>query len=268
VIESGAIPVVRLTEIFRQAAGSRIVTNAHRINGGEFPELPKGNEKSDFYFIQKEEPEEVLKVVLDLCAKNVPQAFGFDPIQDIQVLTPIHRGTVGATNLNVELQRLLNDSKSEMYRGGRILRRGDKVMQLVNDYDRDVYNGDLGRVAKVDHERHALTVDFDGREVEYDASDLDEIVPAHAISIHKSQGSEYPAVVIPLVTGHSMMLQRNLLYTGITRGKKLVVLVGSRQALRIAIKNNRPVARYTQLRRRLKEKSVLATAVQDNPRRT
>ena len=199
----------------------------------------------------QEDPEEVLETILNLCSEKVPGKFGFDPITDIQVLTPMHRGVVGASNLNAELQKHLNPSTNELVRGGRVLRTGDKVMQVRNNYDKDVYNGDIGRIRSIDREEQELTIDFDGRMVDYDFTELDEIMLAYAVSVHKSQGSEYPVVIMPVLTQHYMLLQRNLLYTAVTRGKKLVVLIGTKKALAIAIRNNKPQQRYTNLRKRI-----------------
>jgi exodeoxyribonuclease V alpha subunit len=190
-------------------------------------------------------------MILNMCGKKIPEKFGFDPIRDIQVLAPMHRGIAGATNLNSELQKHLNPSPDELQRAGKALRRGDKVMQIRNNYDKDVYNGDIGRILSIDREDQELTVDYDGRKIQYDFTELDEIVLAYAVSVHKAQGSEYPAVVMPLLTQHYMMLQRNLLYTAITRGKKLVVLIGTKKALGIAIRNDKPKMRYTKLKERL-----------------
>ncbi len=214
IIASGAIPVVSLTEIFRQAKDSSIIVNAHLINQGVIPGLDttRGS-SSDFYFIQKEEPEEALPVILELLNGRIKRAFGFDPLDDVQVLTPMNRGTVGARNLNIELQKILNPREDGITRGGRNFRINDKVMQIRNNYDKDVYNGDIGRILKIDTEDQEVTVVFDGRSVEYDYSDLDELILAYAVSVHKSQGSEYPCVVIPLLTQHYVMLQRNLIYS-------------------------------------------------------
>ncbi len=253
IIDSGVIPTVRLNEIFRQSQESLIIVNAHRINSGEFPALTSNRDTPrDFYFIDVEEPEEACGKILELCGEKIPEKFGFDRVNDIQVLAPMHRGVAGASNLNAELQNHLNRSSDELVRGGRILRSGDKVMQIRNNYDKDVYNGDIGRIVSIDREGQRLIVDYDGRPVEYDFVELDEIVLAYAISVHKSQGSEYPAVVMPILTQHYMMLQRNLLYTAVTRGKKLVVLIGTKKALAIAIRNNKPGLRYTKLKERLR----------------
>ncbi len=253
-IGSLRIPTVKLGEIFRQSGESLIVVNAHRINRGEFPLLsPPGEMSRDFYFVEIPDPEEVCATIVELCRKKIPEKFGFDPIRDIQVLAPMHRGTAGATNLNIELQKHLNPAGEVLLRAGKSFLSGDKVMQIRNNYDKEVFNGDIGRILSIDREDQEVTVDYDGRPVRYDFADLDEIVPAYAVSVHKSQGSEYPAVVMPLLTQHYMMLQRNLLYTAITRGKKLVVLVGTKKALGIAIGNDKPKMRYTGLRERLRE---------------
>ncbi|MHB8918149.1 MAG: SF1B family DNA helicase RecD2 [Desulfocucumaceae bacterium] len=253
IIDSGRFRVVTLTEIFRQAGESRIVVNAHRINRGEFPDisLPGPGKPADFYFIEEEDPERVVNKILTLCRDRIPGQFGCHPVDDVQVLTPMHRGEVGVGNLNIRLQEILNPGETGVSRGYRNFRVNDKVMQLVNNYQKEVYNGDIGRVASIDREEQEVRVDFEGKVVAYDFPELDELTTAYAISIHKSQGSEYPAVVIPVMTQHFLLLQRNLLYTGITRGKKLVVLVGSKKALAIAVRNNKPRQRHTRLRERL-----------------
>jgi exodeoxyribonuclease V alpha subunit len=233
VISSGAVPVVRLTEVFRQAAQSRIITSAHRINQGTIPDLSPPGVDSDFYFVQADDPETAVSRIIELVKTRIPKRFGLDPIRDIQVLCPMNRGGVGARSLNIELQAALNpagDRKVERF--GWTFSPGDKVMQIDNDYDKDVYNGDIGNIVDVDLATGELIANFDGRAVTYAFGELDMLVPAYAATIHKSQGSEYPAVVIPVMTQHYAMLQRNLLYTGVTRGKKLVVLVGQRKAHR------------------------------------
>jgi exodeoxyribonuclease V alpha subunit len=199
-----------------------------------------------------EEPEKVVKEIVSLCKERIPSRFGYNPLNDIQVLTPMHKGTVGVANLNAILQSELNPAGDELVRAGRVIRVGDKVMQMRNNYDKDVFNGDIGRIMVIDREVQEAVIDFDGRRVLYEFPELDEITLAYAISVHKSQGSEYPVVVMPILTQHFMLLQRNLLYTGITRGKKLVILIGTKKALAIAIKNNTPQKRYTMLRERLK----------------
>jgi exodeoxyribonuclease V alpha subunit len=253
IIRSGKFTVVRLTEIFRQAQESMIVVNAHKVNQGQFPLLNEVDkpEKADFQFIQEEDPEKILQNILDICSERIPRQFGFHPLKDIQVLAPMHKGTIGVANLNIELQKRLNPGQSGITRGTWNFRIGDKVMQIVNNYDKDVFNGDIGWISEINPEEREVAIDFDGRLVPYDYSDLDEIILAYAISVHKSQGSEYPVVILPVVTQHYMLLQRNLVYTGITRAKKLVVMIGTKKALAIAIRNNKPQRRYTLLSERL-----------------
>lgn len=255
-IESGRFEVVTLTEIFRQARESRIVTNAHLINKGLFPDLkkPSGRELSDFYFIGEKDPEEIINKILKLCQDRIPRRFGFHPVKDVQVLTPMHRGALGVMNLNYRLQEYLNQNESRQVRGNKSFKVKDKVMQLTNNYDKSVYNGDVGTVTRIDLEEQEIQVDFEGRLVTYDFSELDELALAYAISVHKSQGSEYPAVIIPVVTQHYLLLQKNLIYTGITRGKKLVILIGSKKALAIAIKNVKTMDRFSRLKERLAER--------------
>jgi exodeoxyribonuclease V alpha subunit len=249
IIAANVLPVVRLTEVFRQAAGSQVITNAHRINRGQMPELTNGNAPSDFYFIDAAEPEDGVAKIVAVVRDRIPKAFGLNPIRDVQVLCPMNRGGLGARSLNIELQKALNPpGEARVERFGWIYGPGDKVMQVENDYDREVYNGDLGIVQRVDEEEAELVVAFDGRDVRYGFGELDELVLAYATTIHKSQGSEYPAVVIPLVTQHYMMLARNLLYTGVTRGKRLVVLVGQRKALAIAVRSQGSRRRWSKLR--------------------
>lgn len=248
IIGSGAVPVVRLTEIFRQAAQSRIIVNAHRVNQGLLPDLARPEGDSDFYFVPADEPETAVARVVELVKMRMPRRFGFDPIRDIQVLCPMNRGGVGARSLNIELQAALNPAgEKKVERFGWTFAPGDKVMQIENDYDKDIFNGDIGYVDDVDPEAAELVASFDGRPVTFLFGELDSLVPAYAATIHKSQGSEYPAVVIPLLTQHYAMLQRNLLYTGITRGKRLVVLVGQRKAIAIAVKNVSGRRRWSKL---------------------
>ena len=249
VIASGAVPVVRLTEVFRQAAMSRIIVNAHRINEGVTPDLDKPEGESDFYFVPADDPETAVLMILELVRTRIPRRFGLDPVLDVQVLCPMNRGGVGARSLNVELQAALNPAgERTVERFGWTFAPGDKVMQMENDYDKEVYNGDIGRIDDVDPELGEITARFDGRAVTYGFGELDTLAPAYATTIHKSQGSEYPAVVIPLMTQHYMMLQRNLLYTGVTRGKRLVVLVGQRKAIAIAVKAASGRRRWSKLR--------------------
>jgi len=249
-INSGAVPVARLTEVFRQAAESQIITNAHRVKSGYMPNLnvTKGD-KSDFYFVEAHDPEGGVSKIIEIVKNRLPQRFGFDPIKDIQVLCPMNRGGLGARALNVELQKVLNpaDDDISVERFGFTYRVGDKVMQTENNYDKDVFNGDLGYIRRIDPDSQQLVIEFDGRPVEYQFGELDEVALAYAVSIHKSQGSEYPAVVIPMMMQHYMMLRRNLLYTGITRGQKLVVLVGQKQAVGMAVKGKIETRRWSKL---------------------
>lgn len=255
IIDSGVASVVRLDAIFRQAQESSIVLNAHRINAGEMPVFDRGYGES--FMIQQEDPDKVLEVIVELVTARIPRKFGHDPVRDIQVISPMYRGKAGVSYLNEQLQAVLNPPdlrKPERRLGGRVFRAGDKVMQIRNNYDKEVFNGDAGRIAGIDLVAETATVLFDDdRLVEYDFGELDELVHAFAISVHKAQGAEYRAVVIPLLTQHYLLLQRNLVYTAVTRARKLAVLVGSRKALAIAIKNNRIAARYSGLRRRLAE---------------
>lgn len=252
-IASGTIPYVRLTHIFRQGKGSLIVQNAHRINAGEMPENPPPGDDSDFFIVERKDPDEARRTILELVQNRIPNRFGLDPLRDIQVLTPMHRGPVGSLLLNTELQAALNPVGPSINRGERTFRVGDKVMQLKNDYDREVFNGDIGFVRSVDLEETTLVVRFDDeRDVAYDAAALDELVLAYASSIHKSQGSEYAAVVLPLLTSHWVMLSRNLFYTGVTRGKRLVVVVGDPRAIRVAVGRDGSSDRHTGLAERLR----------------
>jgi exodeoxyribonuclease V alpha subunit len=248
IIDSGAVSVVRLTEVFRQAAASRIIVNAHRLNQGLMPDLSSPTGDSDFYFVPAEDPETAVRRILELVKSRIPKRFGLNPIRDIQVLCPMQRGGAGARSLNIELQAALNpagDRKVERF--GWTFAPGDKVMQIENDYEKEVYNGDIGYVDDIDPEAGEMTSSFDGRAVTYGFGELDTLVPAYAATIHKSQGSEYPAVIIPVLTQHYTMLQRNLLYTGITRGKQLVVLVGQRKAIVIAVRNVSGRRRWSKL---------------------
>lgn len=253
VVASGAVPVVRLTEIFRQARQSLIVVNAHRINEGRMPilEAPAPG-LGDFYFIEQEDPDQVLRIIVDLARERIEKRFGLKGVDEVQVLTPMHRGVVGTTNLNEQLQAVLNPGQGGLKRGDRLFRPGDKVMQVRNNYDKEIFNGDIGRIVRIDPENQELVIDFDGRPVTFDFSDLDQIVLAYAISVHKSQGSEYPAVILPLLPQHYLLLQRNLIYTAVTRARRLAVLVGSKKALAFAIRNNDTRLRYTGLAHRLR----------------
>ncbi len=259
VIASGVATVAKLTEIFRQARESSIVMSAHAIRQGLPPKLDTPDKEilQDFYFIQQDDPEKVADLVVSMVKDRIPCRFGLDPVEDVQVLSPMHKGAAGAENLNRRLQDALNPGSPEIERIGRRYRLNDKIMQIRNNYDKEVFNGDLGRVAALDAEARLMVVRFDDRLVEYDFSELDELIPAYAVSIHKSQGSEYPAVVAPLVTQHYILLQRNLLYTAVTRGKRLVVLVGSMKALHIALRNNTQQKRNTGLASRLRNEGRL-----------
>jgi exodeoxyribonuclease V alpha subunit len=251
-IDSGAVPTVRLTEIFRQAQASRIIVNAHRINHGEVPLTAAKGEESDFYLIEADSPEDVFRKLIQTVVERIPLRFGFRAIEDVQVLSPMNRGGLGVRALNIELQQRLNGpAEPKVQKFGTTFAPGDKVIQRVNNYDREVFNGDIGRITGIDLEDSTVAVDFDGRTVSYDLSELDELSLAYAASIHKSQGSEYPVVVIPLALQHYMLLERNLLYTAVTRGKKLVVVIAEPKALRMAVRNRKAARRITRLAARL-----------------
>jgi len=257
IISSGRAAVIRLDAIFRQAQNSHIITNSHRINRGQMPLTPK--DADDFFFFVKEDPDAAAELIVDLVAARIPHKFDLKPAE-IQVLSPMYRGSTGVTVLNARLQEKLNPpspKKAERKLAGTLFRTGDRVLQMRNNYDKDVYNGDLGYVTGIDLENQTLGVQIDDRVVEYDWSEADELTLAYAVSVHKAQGSEYPAIVMPLLTQHYLMLQRNLLYTGITRARQLVVLVGSKRALGMAVHNNKPSERYSGLRERL---NLLAAA--------
>ena len=260
IIDSQKIPVVRLTRIFRQAQKSRIVMSAHAINQGRFPDMSNGRD-TDFFFMKEEDPERVAATVVRLVKERLPRAYGQRP-DKIQVLTPMQRGIVGAANLNLSLQEALNPSGPSLNRGGYTYRQADRVMQVRNNYDKEVFNGDLGYVESVNTEDRTLTVDFDGRSVEYDVTELDELTLAYATTIHKAQGSEYPIVVMPVLMTHFVMLQRNLIYTGITRAKKICVLLGAAKALAYAVRNVSVLKRNTRLKERLNPSAALPA---DNP---
>jgi exodeoxyribonuclease V alpha subunit len=254
-IESGVVPVVRLTEIFRQAAGSQLVANAHRIRQGQMPDLRAADPSSDFHFVERDEPEKIAATLVKLVQERIPERFGLDPIRDVQVLCPMNRGCLGVQELNTALQRVLNPARPgepNVERFGWRFQTRDKVIQTENDYDKEVFNGDFGIVERIDPVEQQVLVRFDDRLVKYDFGELDEVALAYAVTIHKSQGSEFPAVVIPLATQHYLLLQRNLLYTGITRGKRVLVLIGQKKALGIAVRNDRPQRRYSGLLTSLK----------------
>ena len=252
IIDSGCAPVVRLTRIFRQAQGSRIIMNAHRINRGEGIDM-RGGKDADFFFATKESNQEVVDTIVQYCKTNLPRYYHVDPLQDIQVLTPMQRGECGAVNLNQVLQEAMNPSKIFLRRGGTQYRLKDKVMQIRNDYDKEVFNGDIGTITKVDVEERELTVLFDEREVVYDVTELDELALAYAVTIHKSQGSEYPAVVIPVHSGPRMLMTRNLIYTAVTRAKACVCLVGIPEVFQAMVDNEVEQKRYSGLKDRILE---------------
>ncbi|MBN1593478.1 MAG: ATP-dependent RecD-like DNA helicase [Candidatus Coatesbacteria bacterium] len=258
IIDSGSVPVARLTHIFRQASArgmeSSIVVNAHRINQGNAPIMPRKTDTGlgQFYFIDKSSPEEALNTVIELSTRRIPERFGLNPLTQIQVLTPMHRGTIGTQTLNIELQNALNAEGRPVQFGGRVFRERDKVMQTKNNYDKEVFNGDIGIILAINTSNQQMIVDYGDRKVAYSAVDMAELELAYAISVHKSQGSEYDAVVLPLMTQHYMLLQRNLIYTAVTRAKRLVVMVGMRKALYMAIGNNKTSERYTLLAERLR----------------
>ncbi|MEN1759081.1 SF1B family DNA helicase RecD2 [Anoxynatronum sibiricum] len=249
-IVSQCVSVVQLERIFRQAKGSLIVTNAHRINQGEFPYL-SGKGRRDFFFLESDDPEKIPGQILELCQKRLPAYYQIDPVQDIQVLCPMQRGSTGTHQLNRLMQETLNPQTNTIQFGQTIYRIHDKVMQIRNNYDKNVYNGDIGRISGIDQTNRVVYIHFDGQTVEYQLSEMDEVVLAYAMTVHKSQGSEYPIVIAPLTTQHFMMLQRNLLYTCVTRAKKVFVLIGTKRAIAMAIKNNRVMQRNTRLAQRL-----------------
>ena len=254
VINSGKASVVRLNKIFRQAEESLIIVNSHKINAGEFPKLDPKGDRTDFFYVERDDANEIKDLIVELVTERIPKRFNFDPLSDIQVLAPMYKGDTGINVLNADLQKKLNKNRSgnTHVRGSVTFAETDKVMQIRNNYDKEVFNGDVGIIRKIVPENKELFIEFDGRMVAYEFSEMDEVVLAYATSVHKSQGSEYPAVVIPLTMQHFMLLQRNLLYTGVTRGKKLVVLVGEKKALAMAIKNNKTSHRYTSLAEWLK----------------
>ncbi len=245
-IAAEKIPVTRLTDIFRQAANSKIIINAHKINTGQFPNI-KTEPDADFFFIEKELPEQITELIPILVKKRLPKKYGLDSFNDIQVLSPMNRGIIGTRNLNFILQKELNPSKDPLIKMGRTFHLHDKVMQLKNNYDKEVFNGDVGRIQKIDRIEQELYVDFEGKIVNYDFSDIDQLMLAYAVSVHKYQGSECPCIIMPMHTTHYMMLFRNMLYTGMTRGKRLVIIIGTKKALSMAIRNNKVAKRYSGL---------------------
>ncbi len=256
IIDSAIVPVVRLTEVFRQARESRIILNAHKINSGELPDLGKPDGKSDFYFVEATSERQGREKIIELISNRIPRGFAMDPMRDVQILTPMNRGGLGTRSLNIELQNVLNPEKPgqpKVQRFGWTYRPGDKVMQTTNDYDREVFNGDLGYILSIDEAESEMVVDFDGRDVLFDFSDLDNLTLAYATTIHKSQGSEYPAIIMVMTMQHFPMLERNLIYTGVTRGRQLVLLVGETRAIEKAVKGDRQRHRWTRLRQNLEE---------------
>jgi exodeoxyribonuclease V alpha subunit len=258
IIASEKFPCIELNEIFRQAEGSNIILNAHRVNNGLMPEIDTRKKLSDFYFIEQDDPERLLSIIIELITKRIPDRFELDPSRDIQVISPMHKGVVGTDNLNRALQAALNPAESKLVKEYRSFRINDKVMQIKNNYDKEVYNGDIGRITEIHPENQKVNILYNRKETEYEYNEMDELTLAYAISVHKSQGSEYPAVILPLLTQHFIMLQRTLIYTAITRGKNLVVVAGSRKALEMGVNNNRISKRYTHLSQMIK--SIAKTA--------
>ncbi|MFW6005482.1 MAG: ATP-dependent DNA helicase, partial [Desulfonatronovibrionaceae bacterium] len=251
-LSSQTLPSTRLTSIFRQARESYIVVNAHRINTGRFPvSSSKEPPEADFFWITQEDPARIKEMIVNMVCRRIPEVYGLDPLKDIQVLAPMHKGDVGTRELNKVLQEQLNPGRDVLVRGYRSFRLGDRVLQIRNNYEKDVFNGDLGWIESYEEEDSELIVDFEGRKVVYDADEADELVPAYAVSVHKSQGSEYPAVVMPVVTQHFMLLQRNLIYTGLTRARQLAVIIGSKKAMGIGLRTSGAGRRFTHLRYRL-----------------
>jgi len=253
IIESGTVDVVRLEEIFRQEKESLIVVNAHRVNQGQsLVHAPRTDKNADFYFIRQDDERKAFQTILKMCSSSIPAKLGLNPIPpQIQVISPMYKGVVGVDNLNTELQARLNPGREGLQVGNREFRARDKVMQVRNDYDKDVFNGDIGIVLHADKAKSRLFVDFDGRTVSYERDELNDVTLAYAVSVHKAQGSEYQAVIMPLMTQHFIMLQRNLFYTALTRAKKLSVIIGSYKALYIAIKNDNPVKRNSLVKDKL-----------------
>lgn len=257
IIRSMAVSVVRLEEIFRQAKTSLIVVNAHRINKGEFPYLPrweiadKYTDKKDFYFLNELDSTKAEQIIVNLCCREIPEKFGFDPFKDIQIISPLYRGYAGVNRLNSILQKILNPERAFLSRGQIVFKIGDKVMQLKNNYEKEVFNGDIGKITRINKKEDIIEVEFPEKRVIYQGQDINQITLAYAISVHKSQGTEYPVILMPLFTSHYLMLQRNLLYTALTRAKRLAIIVGEKKALAIAIKNDKMARRYTKLKQRI-----------------
>jgi exodeoxyribonuclease V alpha subunit len=255
-IQSQAIPVYYLNKIFRQSTQSGIIINAHKVRNGEFPDLIPFNDNeqtTEFYFLEKQEPKNIAETIVSLCAQILPSRFSFNPISDIQVLSPMHKGEAGTINLNLLLQKEINKSSIQMEILGNTFQFGDKVMHLKNNYQKEVFNGDIGIICEMDSQKKRLSVDYEGRVVDYEYAETDELTLAYAISVHKAQGSEYPAVILPLTTQHYMLLQRNVLYTAITRGIKVVIMVGTQKALNIALCNDKPQRRLSGLSFKIKQ---------------
>jgi exodeoxyribonuclease V alpha subunit len=247
IIDSGAVPVVELKKIYRQEGDSLIIYNAHKVRDGQFPYIGKPR-NNDFFFIEKNEPGEVVALIMNLLTNRIPKSFHYHPLYDVQVLVPTNKGTVGVNNLNSRIQDILNPESRKVMRGVTKYGVNDKIIQLKNNYEKDVYNGDIGFIKDIDFEMEEIKVDFDGRTVSYDFYELDEISLSYAISIHKSQGSEFKCTIIPILTSHYMLLQRNLLYTAISRARELAILVGSKKAIGMAVNRNVVEKRYTSLK--------------------
>jgi exodeoxyribonuclease V alpha subunit len=246
-IRSGTVPVCELKKIYRQEGQSQIIRNAHKVRDGEFPYL-KNTDSGDFFFVEKNEPEAALNLIMHLLTNKIPSSFGMDPFTDVQVLVPTNKGVCGVINLNSSIQKILNPGSTGLFHGNRWFKKGDKVIQLKNNYDKEVYNGDIGIIKDIDMDLKEIRIDYDGRIVEYSFYEMDEINHSYAISIHKSQGSEFRCVIIPLLTSHYMLLQRNLLYTALTRARELAVLVGSKKAIGMAVNKNVVEKRFTSLK--------------------
>ncbi len=253
IIASGVFTVVKLERIYRQGGKSRIIYNAHRIRDGLFPVIARNQDTDDFFFIDRIEPDEVVELILHLLIKRIPSSFDYDPLKDIQVIVPTNRGVVGVNNLNLKIQEQLNKNNTRVFGEVTGFKLKDRVIQLKNNYEKEVYNGDIGFISETDNEMKTITVDYDSRQVQYDFYDLDQLSLSYAISIHKSQGSEFKCVIIPILTSHYMLLQRNLLYTAITRARELAILIGSKKAIGIAVNKNIVEQRFTSLKELLKK---------------